>query len=652
MLRGYSVRKRILSILLSIALIVPLLLCSCYSDDPLEESVYMKNLYVWDGGAWVPATGGGGAVDFTDLADVPNSYVGDAGKFARVNVGESGLEFAAVAPGADGKTILSDVIDPTVEGTDGDFFLNTASYDFFKKITGAWVLQCNIKGANGANGSNGTNGNTVLSDVVDPTVEGVDGDFFLNTVSYDLFKKITGSWVLQCNIKGATGAQGIQGIQGIQGVPGPSQIDDSPRDGITDYAISSNWAFDHNAATTGTHGAGANTLLNTGDVDDTPVDAATTAPVSSNWAYDHIHEYATGSTFPVSPYTGELFLHVVTGRKILYEYSGTAWVPLVGLGSVSIYISSTGTNDILHGTGTGTNAFLTLSYAISVLPPLITSSLIFHFGSGSYSLSSFSNIACISISIHGTMSTLLSATSDAGSSYASGASLGDSTGTGWTVNAYQNKLFYNTIDSTYGIVDSNTATDIYSNYGTDEYQDFEIYDWATTLSITTLTAPTCPVFFYNLYASVSYIHSTSVYYYQCRLANTIINQGTICRVIDCFCSSNTLSISVGMGCHGIIQNSKLCCPDNIGTILYNRGQLDCQGVILDGIAGANKATYGVDTAIGLVSLDSMYIYSIVRNCDTGVYSHNGGQVVDTVNVQYSGNGADETAVAASYGYID
>ncbi len=43
----------------------------------------------------------------------------------------------------------------------------------------------------------------------------------------------------------------------------------------------------HAALDTGVHGAGANTLLDTGDVDDTPVNGATTAPVSSNWAYDH-----------------------------------------------------------------------------------------------------------------------------------------------------------------------------------------------------------------------------------------------------------------------------------------------------------------------------------------------------------------------------
>lgn len=63
-------------------------------------------------------------------------------------------------------------------------------------------------------------------------------------------------------------------------------LDDTPVDGQTQEAITSNWAYDHNVATTGVHGAGANTLLHTGDVDDTPVNGATTAPVSSNWAYD------------------------------------------------------------------------------------------------------------------------------------------------------------------------------------------------------------------------------------------------------------------------------------------------------------------------------------------------------------------------------
>jgi hypothetical protein len=41
----------------------------------------------------LPQTGGGGAADFIDLGDVPNSYSGQSLKFVRVNAGESGLEF-------------------------------------------------------------------------------------------------------------------------------------------------------------------------------------------------------------------------------------------------------------------------------------------------------------------------------------------------------------------------------------------------------------------------------------------------------------------------------------------------------------------------------------------------------------------------------
>jgi|GEM_PF-7059518 len=59
---------------------------------------------VWDdtGGTWEPGTvsGGGSASAFTDLTDAPSAYTGAGGKYVRVNVGETGLEFAS-APGGD-----------------------------------------------------------------------------------------------------------------------------------------------------------------------------------------------------------------------------------------------------------------------------------------------------------------------------------------------------------------------------------------------------------------------------------------------------------------------------------------------------------------------------------------------------------------------
>ena len=60
----------------------------------------------WNGSAWAPAadaTGGGGG-SFTDLDDVPSSYSGQGGKFVRVNVGATALEFETISGGGDALT--------------------------------------------------------------------------------------------------------------------------------------------------------------------------------------------------------------------------------------------------------------------------------------------------------------------------------------------------------------------------------------------------------------------------------------------------------------------------------------------------------------------------------------------------------------------
>ena len=103
-------------------------------------------------------------------------------------------------------------------------------------------------GPAGANGTNGTNslGLHVQSGTPNPG-DGVNGDFWLDSLTGNYYYKAAGSWTLQGNLKGPTGAtgatgpqgpvgdtgatgpagptgpQGIQGLQGLQGEPG-SQI--------------------------------------------------------------------------------------------------------------------------------------------------------------------------------------------------------------------------------------------------------------------------------------------------------------------------------------------------------------------------------------------------------------------------------------------
>lgn len=88
------------------------------------------------------------------------------------------------------------------------------------------------RGSTGPQGVEGDDGKTILNGESDPASEiGVDGDFYLNTVTCDIFgPKSDGLWGDGVSImglkgdkgdKGDTGAQGERGFQGIQGEQGP-----------------------------------------------------------------------------------------------------------------------------------------------------------------------------------------------------------------------------------------------------------------------------------------------------------------------------------------------------------------------------------------------------------------------------------------------
>ncbi len=67
---------------------------------------------------------------------------------------------------------------------------------------------------NGADGTDGTDGATITTGSGAPT-GGNDGDLYIDTDTYDLYKKSSGSWSTIGNIKGATGDTGDTGPQGI-----------------------------------------------------------------------------------------------------------------------------------------------------------------------------------------------------------------------------------------------------------------------------------------------------------------------------------------------------------------------------------------------------------------------------------------------------
>jgi hypothetical protein len=65
----------------------------------------------------------------------------------------AGIQGDTGAAGADGRTILSGAVDPTTEGADGDFYINTASSTLFgPKASGTWPAGVALIGADGADG--------------------------------------------------------------------------------------------------------------------------------------------------------------------------------------------------------------------------------------------------------------------------------------------------------------------------------------------------------------------------------------------------------------------------------------------------------------------------------------------------------------------
>ena len=73
-------------------------------------------------------------------------------------------------------------------------------------------------GSDGANGIDGSNGKTILNGAVDPTAaEGTDGDFYINTATNEIFgPKNSGAW------GNGTSLVGPQGSTGATGPTGPS----------------------------------------------------------------------------------------------------------------------------------------------------------------------------------------------------------------------------------------------------------------------------------------------------------------------------------------------------------------------------------------------------------------------------------------------
>ena len=197
--------------------------------------IQLDNLhgYLWDGAAWVDL----------GVLQGPTGTTGPAG--ADGAVGDAGATGATGAAGADGRTILNGTAAPTSgDGVNGDFWLDTITTTIYgPKAAGAWpgtgvsligaagadgadgaagaAGAAGADGADGADGAAGADGRTVLNGASDPTSQGVDGDFYINTATNTIFgPKTAGAWSTGVSLVGADGADGAAGAAGADGADG------------------------------------------------------------------------------------------------------------------------------------------------------------------------------------------------------------------------------------------------------------------------------------------------------------------------------------------------------------------------------------------------------------------------------------------------
>ncbi|VDH04214.1 beta strand repeat-containing protein [Bergeyella zoohelcum] len=173
------------------------------------------------------------------------SYSGNNPKVRQIN--EEGFYYyngdiwtrSAGPAGANGKTILSGNSNPTNQGTDGDFYINTTTNTLFGPKTGSnWGSGKSLIGPKGANGNNGAS--MLTGNGVPQAATGTNGDSYVDTATGTVYKKNNGSWASIGSIKGATGQQGPQGVAGPKGANGNNGASMLTGNGVPQAATGAN----------------------------------------------------------------------------------------------------------------------------------------------------------------------------------------------------------------------------------------------------------------------------------------------------------------------------------------------------------------------------------------------------------------------------
>lgn len=379
-----------------------------------------------------------------------------------------------------------------------------------------------------------------------------------------------------------------------------------------------------------------------------------------------------GATLPATPAVGTWFLHTPTGRKVLEIYDGTAWVPIMSLGTFTVYVDGTdGTDNPSYGTGVDGSAFKTIQYAVNQIPGLVGGNVVVNIAAGTYAES----VSIYGKSFTGSYSITLNGTLIAGDNLvASGAGVKGATSTqaawtgkGLTTNAYKHKLFNFTSGSNnglYRVVDSNSTTLVVLCGRTLTAQPAlndtaTVYDWGTIVTGSVSVAKSQQsVYIYDLSASgIAFSGPTQGAVYRCCTTGTGTNiSGShgayLSPVADCvFLGASSVSgyhtdgWVLFYGCK-FINFTAVGCFGEAGSKVYLQG-----GNVIDGITAGTKRLYELNgQCIG--NCWAPDVGNFLKNGNFGTRALGGSEVVSTAYNNYSGCGTSESAEAVSYSYID
>lgn len=354
--------------------------------------------------------------------------------------------------------------------------------------------------------------------------------------------------------------------------------------------------------------------------------------------------------------------------------------------NTTYYVRTDGSDSNDGLTDSAGGAFLTIQHAVDVIKAYDWGGFFVtvQIGAGTFSetvnINALQFVGIGGLTFTGTLTQLDSLTNGVGAVQGSGATQGTvvrSTGT-WTLNQRQNKIIRFTSGSNNGlsrIVDSNiagaTATIVggWSGGAPANGDTFVVEDWGTIIRGFSISGGVS-ITFNNLKLGDGSSSVTGLSMTQKGVAsinrcwvNQTPNTSVNGLLLTAYCTASLTDcyLDGGVTVAGDIviqmQSSranyarcKIFNPSKTkGRGIWSNGQ--CGGFITGCVIDGGLIGIYVSGATPYTLLSSI-VNHVIRNCATGVQADTQSSVTGTATVSYSGNTADESATAASYGYID